>query len=295
AGSLAKTSSAMAAQKCLPVDEMTRARVAPSSLRRRTASRTSGKKSSVMVFMRSGRLSFMCATPSSCESSKNSLWSFMASEGEVEDKSLETHDGLALRGREWPLAEVRGTIVVVHGLGEHIGRYAHVADFIVARGWRVVGYDQRGHGRSGGERGRLRSADDLLVDLARVIDAVRVEHPGPLVLLGHSMGGLVAARFVAGAPAPGWARAVDALVLSSPALDAGMTAVQKAMLAVLGPIAPNLGVGNGLSPRWISRDAAVVPAYEADPLVQDRIAPRLARFIVDGGETVRALAPRWAV
>ena len=215
----------------------------------------------------------------------------------MEDKSLEANDGLALRGREWPLAEARGTIVVVHGLGEHIGRYAHVADFIVARGWRVVGYDQRGHGRSGGERGRLRSADDLLVDLARVIDAVRVEHPGPLVLLGHSMGGLVAARFVAGAlaPAAAWSRPVDALVLSSPALDAGMNAVQKAMLAVLGPIAPNLGVGNGLSPRWISRDAAVVAAYEADPLVHDRIAPRLARFIVDGGAAVRALAPRWTV
>ena len=82
AGSAAKTSSAMPAQKCLPVDEITRARVAASLPRRRTASRTSGKKSSVIVFMRSGRLSFMCATPSSCESSKNSLCGeFMASEG----------------------------------------------------------------------------------------------------------------------------------------------------------------------------------------------------------------------
>jgi alpha-beta hydrolase superfamily lysophospholipase len=223
----------------------------------------------------------------------------MASEGvEMEDKVLETYDGLALRGREWaPAGEARGTIVVVHGLGEHIGRYAHIAAFLVGHGWRVVGYDQRGHGRSGGERGRLRAADDLLVDLARVVDAVRAAHPGPLVLLGHSLGGLVAARFVAGglAPAAAWSRPVDALVLSSPALDAGMNAVQKAMLAVLEPVAPNLGVGNGLSPRWISRDAAVVAAYEADPLVHDRIAPRLARFIVDAGAAVRALAPRWTV
>jgi alpha-beta hydrolase superfamily lysophospholipase len=223
----------------------------------------------------------------------------MASEGvEMEDKVLETYDGLALRGREWaPAGEARGTIVVVHGLGEHIGRYAHVAAFLAGRGWRVVGYDQRGHGRSGGERGRLRAADDLLVDLARVVDAVRAAHPGPLVLLGHSLGGLVAARFVAGAlaPAAAWSRPVDALVLSSPALDAGMNAVQKVMLAVLGPVAPNLGVGNGLSPRWISRDAAVVAAYEADPLVHDRIAPRLAGFIVDAGAAVGALAPRWTV
>ena len=81
------------------------------------------------------------------------------------------------------------------------------------------------------------------------------------------MGGLVAARFVAGAlaPAAAWSRPVDALVLSSPALDLGMNAMQKAMLAVLGPVAPNLAVGTGLGSRWISRDAAVVAAYDADP------------------------------
>ena len=155
----------------------------------------------------------------------------------------------------------------------------------------------RSHGSSDGERGRLNTADDLLVDLAQVLDAVRAEHPGPLVLLGHSLGGLIAARFVAGALAPAapWSRPVDALVLSSPVLDTDMSALQKAMLAVLGPLTPNLAVGNGLKPEWISRDPAVVAAYAADPLVHDRIAPRLARFIVDGGALVRGLAPRWTV
>ena len=213
------------------------------------------------------------------------------------DKLLETKDGLALRGREWPLAGAKGSIVIVHGLGEHIGRHEHVAAFLNGRGWRVVAYDLRGHGGSEGERGRLHTADDLLVDLAQVLDAVRAEHPGRLVLLGHSLGGLIAARFVAGALAPAapWSRPVDALVLSSPVLDTDMSAVQKAMLAVLGPLTPNLAVGNGLKPGWISRDPAVVAAYEADPLVHDRIAPRLARFIVDGAELVRGLAPRWTV
>ena len=213
------------------------------------------------------------------------------------DKLLETKDGLALRGREWPLAEAKGSIVIVHGLGEHIGRYRHVAAFLNGRGWRVVAYDLRGHGNSDGERGRLNAADDLLVDLAQVLDAVRAEHPGPLVLLGHSLGGLIVARFVAGALAPAapWSRPVEALVLSSPVLDTDMSALQKAMLAVLGPLTPNLAVGNGLKPEWISRDPAVVAAYEADPLVHDRIAPRLARFIVDGGALVRGLAPRWTV
>ncbi len=210
--------------------------------------------------------------------------------------TLTTADGLQLHVREWPANNPRGTVLIVHGLGEHIGRYVHVAAQLNAWGWSAVGYDHRGHGDSEGARGALHHSDDLLNDLARVIDAVRAKHPGPLVLLGHSMGGLVAARFVAGASAPGaaaWARTIDALVLSSPALDAGTTAWQKLLLSVLGPLAPNLAVSNGLKPAWISRDAAVVGAYMADPLVHDRITPRLARFIVDAGESVLANAVAW--
>ena len=204
--------------------------------------------------------------------------------------TLTTADGLNLHVREWPRPDARGTVLIVHGLGEHIGRYAHVAAQLNAWGWSVVGHDQRGHGASGGARGALAQRDDLLRDLALVIDAVRAQNPGPVVLLGHSLGGLVAARFVAER-----LRAVDALVLSSPALDAGMNALQKLLLALLGPLAPNLAVNNGLKPAWISRDPAVVRAYVADPLVHDRITPKLARFIVDGGEFVRARAARWAV
>ena len=214
------------------------------------------------------------------------------------ERTIRTRDGLELQRRDWPSGDARGTIVIVHGLGEHVGRYAHVAARLNASGWSVVGVDQRGHGRSAGARGRLAAGDDLLVDLAAVLDAVRAESSGLLVLLGHSLGGLVAARFVAGAlesPPPPWSRAVDALVLSSPALDVGMSAVQRALLATLGPLTPNLAVGNGLDPNAISRDAAVVAAYRADPLVHDRIAPRLGRFIAKAGAEVIARAPRWRV
>ena len=213
-------------------------------------------------------------------------------------RTIQTRDGMALVRRDWPSADARGTIVIVHGLGEHIGRYAHVAARLNANRWSVVGYDQRGHGASPGERGRLAAGDDLLTDLAAVIDAVRAEAPGPLVLLGHSLGGLVVARFVAGAlesPRPPWQRDVDALVLSSPALAIGMTAAKRALLATLEALTPNLGIGNGLDATGISRDPAVVAAYRADPLVHDRIAPRLVRFLADAGPTVLALAPRWQV
>jgi alpha-beta hydrolase superfamily lysophospholipase len=233
------------------------------------------------------------------------------------DDSLTTADGLALQLREWPCERPHGSVLIVHGLGEHIGRYLHVAQHLNDWGWNVIGYDQRGHGASEGPRGRLAAADDLLLDLSRVIDAVRAAHDGPLVLLGHSLGGLVAARFVAegvlpaadanGRPAAAtdraerprepalWHRKADALVLSSPALDTGMRASQKMLLAVLGPLTPNLAVGNGLKAEWISRAPSVVTAYNRDPLVHDRIAPRLARFLVDSGPFVLQRAAAWNV
>lgn len=214
------------------------------------------------------------------------------------ERALTAADGARLHLREWPCDGARGTVHLVHGLGEHIGRYDALAAALNGWGWRVVGHDHRGHGRSDGPRGRLPAPDTLLRDLAQVIDTVRTARGGPRVLLGHSLGGLIAARFVAEGlhdrPAD-WHRGVDALVLSSPALDPGMNPVQKALLAVLGPLAPALALGNGLDPAWVSRDPAVVKAYVDDPLVHDRITPRLARFVVDAGEEVLSLAPRWRV
>lgn len=215
-------------------------------------------------------------------------------------QTLTTDDGLALTLQAWPRPEgaARGCVLIVHGLGEHVRRYAHVAAALNAAGWDVIGYDQRGHGDSGGRRGSIARPDDLLRDLAGVIDIVRREHAGPLVLLGHSMGGLVAGRFVAeglsAAPAAWW-RPVDALVMSSPALDPGMRAWQKVLLDTVGRLLPGLPAGNGLKPAWISRDAKVVAAYQADPKVHPWIVPRLARFIVDGGALVRERAAQWRV
>jgi len=214
------------------------------------------------------------------------------------NQSLITADGLKLRLREWPCPGAKGTVLIVHGLGEHVGRYGAVAAWLNERSWRVIGHDQRGHGLSEGGLGRLAHADDLLNDLAMVIDGVRETYPGPLLLLGHSMGGLVAARFCAEGMSTGparWYRSVEALVLSSPALDPGMNPAQKLLLGALGPLAPNLAVHNGLKPEWISRDPAVVKAYIDDPLVHDRITPRLVRFIVDSGDMVRERLANWRV
>jgi alpha-beta hydrolase superfamily lysophospholipase len=209
---------------------------------------------------------------------------------------LTNAEDISLHLHYWPCATPRGTVVLVHGLGEHGGRYQRTAAALNGWGWNVIAHDHRGHGRSSGARGRIDRDDALLSDLSLVIDAVRAQYTGRLVLLGHSMGGLIASRFVAETlqPQPAtWSRDVDALALSSPALAADTSATQKLLLATLRLLSPDFAIGNGLKPEWVSRDAAVVKAYITDPLVHDRITPRLVRFILDSGEMVRSLAPRW--
>lgn len=210
--------------------------------------------------------------------------------------SVAAADGLNLRLRRWrTTVRPHGQVQIVHGLGEHIGRYDGLARALNAAGWQVAGHDLRGHGRSDGPRGGIPDRNALLSDVALVMDALR--EPGPHVLLGHSLGGLVAARFVAESlrPVAPWARAVDGLVLSSPALDPGLSPAQKLLLAVAAPLAPRLALGNGLKPQWISRDPAVVQAYVDDPLVHDRVTPGLVRFLVEAAALVAERAPRWRV
>jgi alpha-beta hydrolase superfamily lysophospholipase len=217
---------------------------------------------------------------------------------ELPDSTLSTFtasDGDNLAIQDWPLPEglkLRGVVVMVHGLGEHAGRYEHVARRLNSWGFAVRGFDQYGHGESGGVRGALPSDTRLIDDLADVMDStrMRMEDGTPLILLGHSLGGLVAATLVAMKKRP-----VAGLILSSPALDAGFSRFQKLLLAVLPRIAPNFTVGNGLDADFLSHDSGVVAEYQRDPLVHDRISGRLARFIADAGPLVLSRAPKWKV
>jgi alpha-beta hydrolase superfamily lysophospholipase len=178
----------------------------------------------------------------------------------------------------------------VHGLGEHSGRYAHVARALREWGWAPVSYDQRGHGHSAGKRGVIRTPDDLITDLATVVDTVRPADGTPFLLLGHSMGGNVVAHFVADAIRP-----VDGLILSSPALAGELTTWQAVQLRLALAFAPTLAIPNGFDPSTISHDPEVVRAYREDPLVHDRVCGRLVRSLFDGGAHVLSRAHAWVV
>ncbi len=231
---------------------------------------------------------------------------------DTNDSTLSTYtsvqgDNLAVQ--DWPVAghegALRGVVLIVHGLGEHAGRYDHVARQLNDWGFAVRGYDHYGHGDSAGVRGTLPHDNRLIEDLADVVESTRgrMDADVPLLLLGHSMGGLVAARYVSlMSQTPGMGGAsgrfkppLNGLILSSPALDAGLGLFQKLLLSIVPRVAPNLTLSNGLDSQYISHDAAVIQAYQNDPLVHDRISGRLARFIADTGPAVVARAAQWTL
>jgi alpha-beta hydrolase superfamily lysophospholipase len=169
-----------------------------------------------------------------------------------------TLDGSAgrLAARTWKGdGDPRYVALLAHGYGEHVGRYEHVAAALVARGAVVYGVDHMGHGRSEGERVVFLDVERVVDDLHAVDEQARREHPGlPVVLVGHSMGGLISARY-----AQRYGDTLAALVLSGPVV--GAFATVDALLAL--PEIPDIPLDSGT----LSRDPAVGEAYEADPLV----------------------------
>lgn len=156
--------------------------------------------------------------------------------------------------RVWlPDGTARGLVQVVHGWGEHGGRYAHVAAALVDRGWAVVADDHLGHGRSGGERVLITDFEGVVDDLRAVTAAARERAPdGPLVLAGHSMGGLLTARY-----AQRHAADVAGLAFLGAVLDCGWL---RELVDGPAPTEPS-------DPAGMSRDPAAQRAYADDPLV----------------------------
>jgi acylglycerol lipase len=207
----------------------------------------------------------------------------------VEDDSFVGARGLRIHTRTWlPAGAPIGVVVIAHGFAEHGGRYAAVAERLVTGGMAVSAPDHRGHGRSEGKRTSVVRFDDYVDDLTTVIAQARARWPSlRLVLLGHSMGGLIALDLAVRPGGP-----LDGLVLSAPA--ACPREVSRLTLAIgraLSRVAPNAGVLR-LPLNRISRDSAVVDAYNNDPLVfRTPIRARLGTEMLDAMERVDAGLP----
>lgn len=184
-------------------------------------------------------------------------------------------DGVRLHATAWPVARPRAAVIVSHGLGEHAGRYAAFARELVTRGIAVHALDHRGHGRSGGVRGFVRRFDRYVADLEEYRRRVAGDLPAgtPVFLLGHSLGGLIAIRWLethAGV-------ALAGAILSAPLLGVAVQAPRWKVAAsgVLSKVTPWLALSNEIDPAELSGDPAYIRSYREDPRVHDKITPRL--------------------
>ena len=195
--------------------------------------------------------------------------------GDVEFWTAPDGARLALRRVE-PATPPRALVLLLHGFGDHSGRYAHVAEWLAARGCAVWALDQRGHGRSPGPRGHITRFAQYLADVGALRRRAAAEVAAPQVLLGHSFGGLVALRYLETAP-----QGLAGTVVTSPFIavarrpPAWKLAVAKALA---GPL-PGLGMSTGLETAHLSTDPAVGQAARSDSLYHSRMTPAAWREI----------------
>ncbi|UII34724.1 lysophospholipase [Fulvivirga ulvae] len=198
--------------------------------------------------------------------------------------TLKTNDKLRLQGQLWyPATKPNGVICLVHGFGEHILRYNHVAQAFNAAGYAFAGIDLRGHGKSGGKRGHTPSYDYLLSDLQLFVDTIKEKFTNlPLFLYGHSMGGNIAVNLLLRSNS----QPFEAAVITSPWLRLRFDPpkIKVAMGRLVRKIYPGYSEHNELNPDHLSRDTAVGKAYEEDPLVNHKITTETYFSIVEAGE-----------
>ena len=197
--------------------------------------------------------------------------------------SWKTKDGQNLYAKEWkPDGKVKAVIALVHGLGEHIGRYDHVAEAMGKAGYAMVGFDQRGHGKSDGIRGYEISYETIMDDISQNIQNAKDRYPGlPVFLYGHSLGGnLVLYYALTRKPE------LKGVIATSPGLATAqpLSPALKIATKVLYRLNPSMKIKNGLDLTGLSHDPEVAKKYLADPLVHPFISPRLALDMLNAGQ-----------
>lgn len=212
------------------------------------------------------------------------------------EKIMQQRDGQFVGAREhslyfqyWqPEEQARAVILLVHGAGEHCARYQHFAAYFCAHGFAVAGLDHIGHGKSDGQYGFVERFEDHLVSLENYRQQVERDFPGlPMILLGHSMGGLISSLFLLEHQ-----HQFVACALSGPAIktDLQPPLIQILLIRLLSRLSPRLGVLQ-LDAAGVSRDQAVVDAYCADPLVfHGKMSARMVAEMFAGMHRIQAEA-----
>lgn len=198
---------------------------------------------------------------------------------------VRTESGLSLYGQTWkPEGEIKAVVVLIHGLGEHSGRYLHVAKYFTSAGYVLKTMDLPGHGKSEGKRGDT-SFNSVKVIIQSIIKEAQNEFPTrPVFLYGHSLGGELALYFTLTESAP-----LAGVIVTAPGIAPG-TPVAPAKLAaakVLSRLAPRVTMANGLDFDSLAHDPAVKIAYLKDPLVHPMVSARLGNDLLNTGAWIR--------
>jgi alpha-beta hydrolase superfamily lysophospholipase len=201
--------------------------------------------------------------------------------------------GLDLYYQSWlPERAARAALALVHGLGEHGGRYMNIVNHLAPWGYAIYALDHRGHGRSPGPRAFVNSWSEFIEDVGAFCQLIAQQQPGvPFFLMGHSMGGNITLNYILHHPTSHHPDSVKAVIASAPAV--GKLDVPPLLVLIsrlLSGILPRLSVATGLDATAVSRDTAVVRAYQNDPLVHSKGTPRFATEIAASAEWAMAHA-----
>lgn len=197
--------------------------------------------------------------------------------------SWKTSDGLNIHGKKWETSmPIKAVICLMHGMGEHINRYNHVAEMFTTNGYAVIGCDQRGHGKSAGQRGHFPDFDTFLNDVDALLKAASTHFPATKqILYGHSMGGNLVANYLLRRQPK-----IAGAILSSPYFQlAFQPAPAKLKVGrLLKGILPFLSMSSGLDSSAISRDVEEVKKYNDDPLVHDKVSAKMGIEMIETGQ-----------
>lgn len=182
--------------------------------------------------------------------------------------------------QQWAADRPKVNVVIVHGLGEHSGRYSNIIEACDGKGISFFAIDHRGHGRSNGDRGHTNSFMDYIIDLKIFVNMIRKNHPDtPLLMLGHGLGGTIACKY-----ALTYQNDLAGLILSSPGFipTINVPVLRSKCADLLSALTPSLSISYGIDPAELTHDEASIAGFADDPLVHTTITPRFYTEYLEG-------------